>query len=548
MSDVGTPAAAPPGTEPFAGMAKHAALLAFVAGLLAGLLTMTTDPIGVFYDDAIYLLTAKAIATGQGYVYPHLPGLPPAIHYPPGWPALLAIVWKLAPAFPASVPWFKLINPVLLGLVGAGMTVLGRRALGLPWWGALGTAIAAVTAVPVLVLANVLLSEPLFLALLFPALLVCERMTRVAPGDAPGDVPSGATGHPVALRTILLAAVLTAAILLTRTIAGVLFIAAVMVLLRDRRWRDAAIYTAVVVLLMLPWQLFVSRSGAGFPDELRGSYGPYLEWVVGGYRTGGWPFFRDVLVQNTHDGWVMLGAFVSPLARGAVRELLAALAVVTLVAALVTTWLGLRARVTALALSGYLVAVLMWPYQTERFLWAVWPWALLVTAAGAYALWSGARRRGLVRSARLTFVCAVILALGHETYAVRGLARGYAYSASTQMTNSTLPLVRYVLGEPRLAGRVIAADGSPIVALYSGITVVPVDILTPQEHLGAKSPRAFAEDLAAIDRRYRPTTYVFLPLEGRLRSLDLLRLDDGRRLEAVALPGLPLRVFDVVTP
>ncbi len=511
--------------------ARHAAWIAFAVGLAAGLLTITTDPVGVFYDDAIYLLTAKAIAEGQGLVYAHLPGAPPAIHYPPGWPALLALVWKVAPTFPESVPWFKLINPVLLGIAGAGMTVAGRRLLGLPWWGALGAAIAAVTAVPVLALTNVLLSEPLFLALLFPTLLACERAVRE-------------TG----VRPVLVAAALTAAIMLTRTIAGVLFIATVMVLVRDGRWRGATGYLAAVVLLMLPWQLFVWRAGATFPDELRGSYGPYLEWVVDGYRTLGWPFLQEVVSQNARDAWRMLGIFVSPLARGAVRHALAAVAVAALVTTLVVAWWRIGARVTALALFGYLLAVVLWPYQTERFLWAVWPWVLLMTAAGLYAfareLFRGERRL----AARAVVAAAVLLALGHETYAVRALARGWADSASEQMTAWTVPLVRYVMGEPSFAGRVIATDGSPMVALYTGLQAVPVDILAPDEHTRTKGGQRFADELSAIDRRYAPSAYVFFPIEGRIRALSLTQFDGGRRLEEMPARGLPLHAFRVVAP
>lgn len=112
---------------------RRAPWIAALLALLAALLTMTSDPIGVFNDDGIYLLTAKALAEGQGYVYPHLPGTPPAIHYPPVWPLLLAAVLKVAPAFPASISWLKLINPFVLAAAAAATTHVGRTRFGLPW-------------------------------------------------------------------------------------------------------------------------------------------------------------------------------------------------------------------------------------------------------------------------------------------------------------------------------------------------------------------------------------------------------------------------------
>lgn len=524
------------GTPP---LARYAPWIAAAAGLIAGLLTMTTHPIGIFYDDAIYLLTAKALAAGQGYVYPHLPGTPDAIHYPPGWPLVLAAAWKLAPRFPENVALLKLINPVMLAATGAGMVVAGRRLFRLDAGIALAAALAAVTSIPVLALANVLLSEPMFLALLFPVLLACERLVR-----QPAERDE--------VRLAIVAAALTAAIVLTRTIAGVAFIATVMVLLLDRRWRALLGYAVAFLVLMLPWQVFVWRASAGFPDELRGSYGPYLEWVLDGYRAGGWPFLRDVVAQNAGDGWRMVGAFVSPLATGAARHALTALAVLTLFVSIATAWGARAARITALALFGYLLAVVMWPYQTERFLWAAWPLVVLVATAGLVTMWQSARRRmdtgaaSRVISAGVA-LAALLLVVGHETYNIRALARGWADSASEQMTRWTLPIAQYVATEPGWAGQVIAADASAMVALYTGLQVVPVDILTPEEHLREKTPQRFADELAMIDRRYRPVAYIFLPIEGRVRSLPLMRLDDGRTLRARPARGLPLHAFDVVT-
>ena len=46
-------------------------------------------------------------------------------------------------------------------------------------------------------------------------------------------------------------------------------------------------FAAVTIALVLPWQIYVWQWAPSFPDALRGSYGPYLEWVMGGYRDGG---------------------------------------------------------------------------------------------------------------------------------------------------------------------------------------------------------------------------------------------------------------------
>ena len=48
------------------------------------------------------MVTAKAIATGQGYRIPSLPGVPFAVKYPPIFPAFLSIAWRIRPDFPGS--------------------------------------------------------------------------------------------------------------------------------------------------------------------------------------------------------------------------------------------------------------------------------------------------------------------------------------------------------------------------------------------------------------------------------------------------------------
>src|SRR5947209_14416847 len=86
---------------------------ALVCLLLAGVMIAgcgrhVFDPrCGEYHDDAIYLATAKALAEGEGYRLAHLPGAPPQTKYPPLYPALLALLWKLGPAFPANLPLLK---------------------------------------------------------------------------------------------------------------------------------------------------------------------------------------------------------------------------------------------------------------------------------------------------------------------------------------------------------------------------------------------------------------------------------------------------------
>lgn len=493
--------------------------------LLAALANITPDPIGVFFDDGIYALVAKAIAEGQGFVYPQLPGTPPAIHYPPTFPLLLALVWKIAPPFPESTMWFKVVNPVLLGVAAWGAMRLAMRVL---QWTPLASAVVVLlgfVSVPTLVLTSVLLSEPLFLATLFPALLCASLLVEEG-----------------GIKWALVAGVASGILVLTRTVGGVILPAVVLVLLWDRRWREAAIYSAVTIALLMPWQLFVWKHAPGFPDALRGSYGPYLEWVVGGYREGGLDLVLAVLGKNIRDAWGFLGIFFSPIVRST-RPVATVLVVLVAAGAVLAGLIERRTRVIALTTGAYLCVVFLWPYQIERFLWGAWPLLVLVTAWGlslAYRAMRGTPRPALAWG---VVGIAAFLAIGHATYSGRGLARGWAASASNRMTERMLPAVRVAMAEPRLRGKLLASDFAPMLALYTGEQVISLDLLEVTDHLGEKSIPERAAVITVLDRVFEPEAYVVLSDSPVLPAFLRAERDPARHFREFTATGLGVRAF-----
>jgi hypothetical protein len=78
-------------------------VLVVISALSVYVALLTNDSFGDHNDDAIYLTTAKALATGQGYRIISLPSEPLQTKYPPLFPALLSLVWRLYPSFPANL-------------------------------------------------------------------------------------------------------------------------------------------------------------------------------------------------------------------------------------------------------------------------------------------------------------------------------------------------------------------------------------------------------------------------------------------------------------
>ena len=62
-------------------------------------------------DNADYYLLANALASGEGYINTHLPGLPPANHFPPGYPFLMSLLMRVGIE---SITAMKIFNGVLL--------------------------------------------------------------------------------------------------------------------------------------------------------------------------------------------------------------------------------------------------------------------------------------------------------------------------------------------------------------------------------------------------------------------------------------------------
>jgi 4-amino-4-deoxy-L-arabinose transferase-like glycosyltransferase len=492
------------------------AAIAALVVLVVAIASITPDPIGIFWDDGVYLLTAKALAAGEGYRYAYLPGAPPAIHYPPGFPLLLAALIRLTPAFPANVALLKLLNPLFLALGTYGTARLGARMLRLgevPV--AIAVAICALIA-PVLVLTNVLLSESMFFALLTWTLLGTEQA-----------VSEGGT------RSALVAGARCALLALVRTVGGVMIPASALALWWRGRRREALLLLAASALLLAPWQVWVWAAAHGFPDELRGSYGPYLEWVVNGYRRDP-SLLPAVIAKNAADLWRAFGIVFAPRLPHAV-QMGAAFALLAAFGAGLAS-LARRAPTLLLFLLAYGAIVLAWPYNPERFFWAIWPVAGLVLVAAAHDAggWLAPRWPA---APRLVVVGVALLLAGEASYAARGLAGGWAGAPQHAMTERLWPLVQWSVTH---AGErdVVASDAHVIIALYTGHTTIPVSVLTPAEHVREKPVAQFADELSALDARFRPTLLVLSADATEISAVPAFARRDGAPF-IVSLPPVP---------
>jgi hypothetical protein len=482
------------GTAEMQGTARRTAWwpLALVAvaglGLAAGLAVVDAMPVGVVADDAFYVILARSIATGQGYRALNVPGLPAGTHFPPGYPALLALVSSVVPAFPASVAAFKALNAAFLAIAAVLAARLVRRRAGVgPAWSVALGAVCAVS-LPLLILSNLVLSELCFLAFALALLLALESL---------------ADERTSAWRVALLGAAI-AACTLVRTHGIVLVPAAALVLAARRRWRDAALLSGVAAACLLPWQLWTARHAGAVPAPMLGMYDSYAGWWIRGVRELGPSMIPATFAKTSAETVVMLSVLFSPLRSALARDVTLAALGALVVAGGLATWR--RLPVTLLFLAGYLAIVLVWPFQTARFVWGIWPLLLALVTLGA---WAGAVRVNWPRAVRAALVVAFAwVAVGYARYEVRGVRGEWWSSLARANTPRIAATVRWVAANAA-PGEVVASENEGAVFLYTGHQAVPIVPLTPGGYLRDATPAENAtHGLAPVLDAYRVRTVV----------------------------------------
>lgn len=460
-------------------------LVLMIAVLLAAILSITPWPVGAYEDDAIYTLLAKALATGEGYRMINLPGAPHATHYPPGYPFMLSLLWRMWPDFPDNVVVFKFANAVLLSLGALGAYWFARVRLGWNALGAAAIATAGTASITMLHLAGLVLSEPLFIAVLFVALLAIERC--VDDGN---------------LRTAVAAGALLGALTMVRTLGVFAIAAAVLVLLLNRRLRAAAIVVAVSALFLIPWQLWVGAHQAEIAPILTGKYGSYTTWLADGYREGGLAFARDVTIRNLGGMGNSLSYAVMPVSIRWVRILgLAALVPMVIGGTVV---MAKRAPVLVTFFTLYLVVIIVWPFDPLRFMIAVWPVIVLSVASAAQALWRWRVAGTGLRAVRVAALGVIaFLVAGHAAYNWRGYKeQSYAY-LQRRAGESAKPLLEWVSRYTQ-PGDVLSTEHDVLVYLYTGRRGVPTSTFLASQRVKPFAPSENARWMGDMVRTFQP--------------------------------------------
>ena len=247
---------------------------------------------GELHDDSIYYIGAKSLAETQSYTLSSLPGEPSQTKFPPLYPLLLSVAWKLDPSFPhnlATAAWISwLAWPALLVALAFYCPRFGFTA-GRTW---ILLIVMAVNPFCIL-FSGRLVSELLFTALLVVALLLIDR---AAEADA---------GHIVASA----AGVVAGLAYLTRT-AGIVLIASGFLFLWLQRQRARGLTFACAMLpFILAWTLWSRFHQLPTKDPALIYYTNYLAGYLNNMSLANLPLFAWKNLDGLLSG---LGSLILP--------------------------------------------------------------------------------------------------------------------------------------------------------------------------------------------------------------------------------------------
>ena len=496
--------------------------LIVAAAILAGINAMDALPVGVFYDDALYVILGKSLSLGQGYRYINLPGAPAATHYPPGYPALLALLWTASPKFPENIALFKLANALLLGVIALFTFKFAHQRLGATRSAAAFAAVASTVTIPALVLSTSVMSETLFLALLLPLLRRAEQTV-----ESPG------------LRNAMLLGGCAALLFYFRAHALVLLPAIGAGYFVNRRRREALAALLVGAALLLPWIAWVRAHDSAIPAPLRGSYGSYGAWFADGLRADGFA----LIVSAARENLATIGAIVArsfSVARHGMLDALALIAVLVLCCAGAIDW-ARRARVTLVFVALYLAIVVTWPFSPLRFVWGIWPLVVLMMVSGARLLIrrdSSSRFGTQLRAAG--GIAAAVALIGAIVFNARGYANAWWATVGRSVAPRIQPQLTWTATHASESA-VVAVEDEGAVYLYTGRRAVPATSFTASQYVRERSTEANAANMAAIIRAFAPT-FVIISAIPSLEAAALLTATHPPLLSRVDTISKP-RVF-----
>lgn len=250
---------------------------------------------GEYHDDGLYYTGAKSIAETGQYRISSMPSEPAQTKFPPLWPAVLSIAWRLEPNFPDNLSiamalcWIWLPASLFafwLWGVRAGLTLPAMLAACLAW---------ALNPYSVL-FSTTMMSELLFTSLLLAVLLCLNQGS---------------------LRWVVCAGLVSGMLFLTRTAGLAILPAVVGWFLWRAQKRHAVAFAAAMIPWVAAWAAWTAGNRTSSHDENVLYYTNYLGYYLAFTE---WSEFHLYIWKNVDGILSGLGSLVFPLTTYSIFE------------------------------------------------------------------------------------------------------------------------------------------------------------------------------------------------------------------------------------
>jgi hypothetical protein len=180
-----------------------------------------------------------------------------------------------------------------------------------------------------------------------------------------------------------------------------------------------------------------------------------------------------------------------------------------------------RVPVTAVFLGVYFLVILVWPFDANRFLWAIWPLLVLAMWQGLTRVWNwkvAPARLGILRPALLTLT--LLPATGFLVYNIRGYRGAWWASIPRDAAQQAAPVVEWVSRYTH-PNDVIATDRDLVVHLYTGRRATPVTTFLPSQRVRPLTDIEDREAMRQILAAYAPR-FVIVTAQQSIASAESL--------------------------
>ena len=496
-------------------------ILAFLFCLAVYILRL--DSIGgLFHDDAWYMLLGKALATGQGFTLINSPSAGILPSYPPAFPALLSLIFRIQPNFPGNLWLLKLPSIISLCLSGILVYYYLVRVHKVSWQLAFAISLATMLAPALVFLAtSTLMSEVFFMFLQTATLVLAERSLR-------------AMNKKMGWLMLILAAGFGSIAFLTRSIAVGLVAAIIVYYLLKKRFAFALAFSLLVCLPIGPW-LYYKKRHAPTPAQVFEQKGYIMQdyatqfWQrAAGDEDSGTETYRGLPIRILRNLWEVLGrdvgGFLAPVLyrtppesgmesfgmTGSMGMATDSMIISSILSAFCVIGLGivLRQRLTLseLAFLITLPIVLTWSWPPFRFLTPFTPFILLYFAAGINGVWrwissllglakteSNVHRYGsFLAPVRIMLLCVILLSVyDHANYILGKFHLMGEPPVLRAIMNDDLELMNWMRAnlEP---SAIVATENPGLVYLHTGLKTVTTDTPARKEELLSKNVKYLA--------------------------------------------------------